>query len=312
MYFNHKLFYLAAGVSIFALTTACSDDNDNDGDNDPLKGYEQIGLITFEHSNNILAGPTSEGENLYSDYTGGAKFISGTVSFNQGRDGITFGLNTTGYFPGTPTLYNGGMFLSSFNYRSNPAEKTDDWWYSYLNQCSVYNTDSFDGSNMGAGANKSNTFAIVNGCCNSSEMATTFGLGSETKLGGFCFENNAEYTIGEIEICNTSYVYGVITKGNAFSSPLSTTKGWFKAYAYGYDASGKMTNGGRPVEYTICNYSQNGPVQAIEDDWEDWDLSALGAVNRVVFNFEGSDASEWGLNTPAYLAIDNIKIYTKR
>ncbi len=73
-----------------------------------------------------------------------------------------------------------------------------------------------------------------------------------------------------------------------------------------------MTNGGRPVEYTICNYSQNGPVQAIEDDWEDWDLSALGAVNRVVFNFEGSDASEWGLNTPAYLAIDNIKIYTKR
>jgi len=47
-----------------------------------------------------------------------------------------------------------------------------------------------------------------------------------------------------------------------------------------------------------------------DNDWEDWNLKALGNVNRVVFNFEGSDAGEYGLNTPGYLALDNIEIYT--
>ena len=34
----------------------------------------------------------------------------------------------------------------------------------------------------------------------------------------------------------------------------------------------------------------------------------MGRVNKVVFNFEGSDTGQWGLNTPAYLALDNITI----
>lgn len=309
---NKRINILAVGSIVMGLFAGCSSDSKGDDEKDLYKGYKEIGEITFERSNVVLAGPTSAGENLYSDYTGGSKFTEGIISFNQGKDAIKFGLNTTGYFPGTPTLYNGGMFLSMYNYRSNPDGKTGDWWYSYENQCSVYNEDSFDGSNLGAGADKSNTFAIVNGCCNRSEVSSVFGSGSEGKLGGFSFENGAEYLVGEIEICNTSYVYGTIILGNSFSSPLTSTHGWYKVLAYGYDASGRITNNGQPVEYTICNYTGQSNAKNIEDDWEDWDLSALGLVNRVVFNFEGSDSGEWGLNTPAYLAIDNIKIYAPK
>lgn len=290
------------------LFTSCSDDDDNDGP----KGMVKVGEITFENTNIILAGPDSYGANLYADYTGGQKFTAGSIAFNKGANALTFGINSHGdYFEGTTTLFNGGMFLSQFNLRSNPEGKTGDWWYSYENQCSVYNTESVDGANEGAGDDHSNTFAVINGKCNSAEMSTTYGRGKEVNLAGFSFDNNAEFVIGDVEVCNTSYVYGVIKNGNDFSQALEGAKGWFKVLAYGYDAAGKMT-AGSPVEYYICNYSDNAPRKAIDNDWEDWNLSKLGAVNRVVFNFEGSDSGEWGLNTPAYVAMDNIEIYAPR
>ena len=42
--------------------------------------------------------------------------------------------------------------------------------------------------------------------------------------------------------------------------------------------------------------------------WRSWDLSALGKVNKIKIDFEGSDTGDWGLNTPAYLCIDNVKV----
>lgn len=85
--------------------------------------------------------------------------------------------------------------------------------------------------------------------------------------------------------------------------------GWFKVLAYGYDATGHMTTGS-PVEFYLCDYRAGSKTKNLDNDWEDWNLKALGNVNRVVFNFEGSDAGEYGLNTPGYLALDNIEIYT--
>ena len=39
------------------------------------------------------------------------------------------------------------------------------------------------------------------------------------------------------------------------------------------------------------------------------DLSGLGdSVCTVAINFEGSDSSTYGLNTPAYVAIDDIDV----
>ena len=45
--------------------------------------------------------------------------------------------NTVG---GSTEYSSGGIALSNWNIRSNQSGNTGDWWYSYLNQCSVYNT----------------------------------------------------------------------------------------------------------------------------------------------------------------------------
>lgn len=39
--------------------------------------------------------------------------------------------------------------------------------------------------------------------------------------------------------------------------------------------------------------------------WSYWPINAEG-VKTVKFNFTGSDTGDYGLNTPAYLCIDDI------
>jgi hypothetical protein len=113
-------------------------------------------------------------------------------------------------------------------------------------------------------------------------------------------------------ICCSSYTYGVIINGNSWSSnpnskavSLVTTKGWFKVIATGYKQDGTTVT----AEKYLCDYrdSANPKVPAISS-WTQWRLNFEDVV-KVEFNFEGSDVGIYGLNTPAYLCIDNITIH---
>ncbi|MEG0038449.1 MAG: DUF4465 domain-containing protein [Bacteroides sp.] len=261
-------------------------------------------VIDFENDPSILlAGPTSYGENLYAAYSD-AKFTSWTSTLPRGKT-CTFGLNSIN---GAFNFYNGGIAISNWNIMSNPAGKTGDWWYSYLNQCSVYNTASVDAANQGAGHGNSNNFGIMYGYSddfNASYMANA----------QFYFSPGTQYIIQKMHICNSSYTYGVMKYGNQFGASgsavsLEEAKGYFKVLAYGFDANGNATNGGRPVEKYLADYRiGTTPIIAISTQWIEWDLSALGAVNKVKFNFVGSDSGAYGLNTPAYLCIDDIYLH---
>jgi hypothetical protein len=45
----------------------------------------------------------------------------------------------------------------------------------------------------------------------------------------------------------------------------------------------------------------------ITNIWNLIDLEFLGVVKKIAFSFESSDTSEWGINTPTYACIDNIR-----
>jgi len=281
---------LAASI----MFVSCSDD-------EPEAPSVYRRVIDFENTGLTLAGPTSYGANLYNNYDG-TKFVSGSIEVEEGVR-MEFGVNYSEYEEAYDFTA-GGMVLSQWNYRSNPEGQTGDWWYSYNNQCSVYNTGSADGANKGAGAGGSNTFAVINGY---EDLAWAMFKGAPS----FNMTANAEYLVESIEICPSSYLYGIITEGNAFGNDpgktLAEAKGWFKILAYGYDAQGNPTNGGNPVEKYICDY-RTGANIAIASTWQTWDLTALGRVNKVKFSFEGSDTGAYGLNTPAYMCIDNITL----
>lgn len=272
-----------SAIAVAAIMTSCSDD-------EPV--YRRV--ISFENARGVVAGPSSYGENLYDGYSG-VQFTQGSEEVENGVN-LEFGINPNG---GTYNYWNGGIVLSEWNYRSDIEGSTEGWWYTYSNQCSVYNTLSTDGANEGAGAGNSNRFAVING----------YSDANNDNSASFNFSASKEYLVESIEICPTSYVYGTITKGNSFGNnpglSLREVTGWFKVTATGYTAAGVKTG---TVEKYICDYRNPQNEIDIATTWQTWDLSALGRVNKVVFNFEGSDSGQWGLNTPAYLAIDDITL----
>ncbi|WP_252755788.1 DUF4465 domain-containing protein, partial [Phocaeicola vulgatus] len=93
---------------------------------------------------------------------------------------------------------------------------------------------------------------------------------------------------------------------------LSAQKGWFKVVFVALDATGKPT--GKEVEYYLANFdsskdAESGLANQIRTGWSQVDLSGLGdSVCTVAINFKGSDSSAYGLNTPAYVAIDDIDV----
>ncbi|MCF0196844.1 MAG: DUF4465 domain-containing protein [Bacteroidaceae bacterium] len=65
---------------------------------------------------------------------------------------------------------------------------------------------------------------------------------------------------------------------------------------------------------THADYSTKSQTVTLAEDeklvetWQTIDLSALGEVKKIDFVFTGTDNSDWGLNTPAYFAFDNVVV----
>lgn len=284
--------YCAMFLALGACFSSCSDD---DSDN------RSFVTVTFENTGGILAGPTSYGANLYYGYEG-TQYSGAEVPVTDDVK-LQFGLNVSSW-TGQKDFYGGGLILSNWNCRSNSVGKENtNWWYSYENQCSVYNTKSPDGANSGAGANDSNTFAIA------------FGYDAPESSNGaakLTFTGKAEFPLVSIQVCNTSYAFGTMLYGNPFGNTpdkdLLEAKGWFKVQFYGYDSNGNPTNGGRPVELYLADGRTDKSF--ILDSWTICDLTPLGKVNSVKINFDGSDKGQYGINTPTYVALDDLVIET--
>lgn len=252
--------------------------------------------ITFEDfSASMMSGPTSAGENLYS-YNTQYPHVK-TISDNNPETG--FFASTFNNVGGQQEYYSGGIALSKWNYRSNLEGNTGDWWYSYQNQCSVYNENSNDGTNEKAGNNGSNNFGVVYGYVDDYNQAWM-------KKPSFSF--NKPKKLISLWICNTSYTYGVIINGNTFgntgvATPLSDINGYFQVVLECYDQEDNLLN-----TYTkiLADYRGNQSVNPATT-WTEWTINQPN-VKTVKFNFKGSDTGAYGLNTPAYICIDDIKV----
>lgn len=310
-----KFMTLATATVAAIVFTGCSSDDEfltsNGGEKAPQTraGLNPDGsyTITFDDfPNSMMAGPTSYGANYY----GGIGSYSQVTSISDKV--FTSTVNT---ISGSTAFWNGGIALSKWNYRSNPATPTGitvprdtvpaDWWYSYNNQMSVYNTASTDGTNVNAGHSGSN-FGVVYGykdSYNSKWMdKPTFSLNKISNLVG-------------LWICNSAYTYGVIMNGNTFGNTGSATIlanqikdgkhiGYFEVELECYDQRGTLLN---TYTKTLADY-RNGLHEDPVTQWAYWPIGEKN-VKTVKFNFKGSDTGDYGLNTPAYLCIDDIVIY---
>lgn len=78
---------------------------------------------------------------------------------------------------------------------------------------------------------------------------------------------------------------------------------WLTIIAYGYDASGNITDSSS----LYLADKRNGANINVKD-WEWLDLSNLGECSKVIFKLETNDNSGYGMNPPAYFCLDNFVI----
>lgn len=107
---------------------------------------------------------------------------------------------------------------------------------------------------------------------------------------------------------NTSY-YSMLS-GDAFAKKFGGDNGsdpdWFMLTITGKDATGDVTG---TVEFYLADFRfKDNTSDYILKTWEFVDLTSLGVVKSLAFSLSSSDVSVFGMNTPAYFAMDTIII----
>ncbi|MCK7555775.1 DUF4465 domain-containing protein [Chitinophaga sedimenti] len=243
---------LVVAITFLVAATACTKQGDvlpaklnsEDGKSSVNKLLSSY-TIDFEGiSSTYMAGNTSYGDNCYSTW-GGTQI----APYVHTPTNLRFAIKGAG--GSSPVeFWDGGFVVSDWNYKANIPGTSGDWWYSYLNQCSVYSGTS--GAKNG-GADGSSNFAVM------------FGYVDDYNY-TYATRPTLDFTSGSGEIsgmkvCLSSYTYGVIMNGNSFGSigsgtPLSAVQGgngFLTLQAYGFNGS-TPTNGGLPVEIDLARY----------------------------------------------------------
>jgi len=71
----------------------------------------------------------------------------------------------------------------------------------------------------------------------------------------------------------------------------------------GLDAEGEVVG---MVDHYLGDFrTEDAP--GIQDDWQQVSLSSLGTVSAIDITFDSSDVSSFGINTPAYVAVDAFR-----
>lgn len=251
-----------------------------------LTEYKSVTVGFEDVAAKYLAGPTSYGGNLYSAYTGeGGQF----TGYLDEASGLYFGINRVENpsYGGEYEFWNGGFAISQWNDMATAG---------YLNQCSVYFKDGTTGK---GGHDGSATFAVANGYCDAEPTAY-----SSDKRPVLYFEDGeTERVIDHCYISNATYTYLSMAQGDNMAKKFTyEDKDYFVVTATGFDRDGSETG---TVQICLADF-RTADSGGIVTGWQKFDLSSLGAVNRIVFNCQSSDVGAYGMNTPAYFCVDDI------
>ena len=225
--------------------------------------------------------------NKWSDLVDDAQY-GGTLTYNNYSTATYYWYdenNTELEHSFTTPYWGGGHAISNFvinNYETLPSGYSG--WYELQFATPI------------GGHNNSSNFCIHNG------YADFFNIQQyDGKLAWFSFKNGKEQVVDHMYVTNTCYVLNSLTYGDGFNSPASNNT-WVKIVAYGYNAKEEEVG---TTEFYLCNTGRQ-----IVTDWQKWDLSSLGKVNKIVFNFAASDdqIGSYGLNCPAYFAYDDVAV----
>lgn len=224
-------------------------------------------------------------------------FISaGTVDFED--VGATLPPNS--YWNGAPHngqntfTSNGFVFHNSYTSAWDTwdgfaySNKTDTTTRGYLNQYSAI---------TGSGADHSATYAVsfVNLWGNLPRIDVPDGV-----------------SLVSAQVTNTTYAYYSMLEGDQFAKKFGGVSGsdpdWFKLTIFGKDLAGQLLGW---IEFYLADFRFDDNFQDyIVNTWQTIDLTSISNARILEFSLDSSDVGPWGMNTPAYFALDNLVFQT--
>ncbi|MBW2347456.1 MAG: DUF4465 domain-containing protein [Deltaproteobacteria bacterium] len=195
---------------------------------------------------------------------------------------------------GSGGFSSGGVVYA--NYYDNTWGPYWEGW-AYSNRKDIY-TEGPDGQYTAMGVNRDNIYGVGYQGWTLGSPKATFGGGSTSAepLGAY--------------FTNVAYTYWSMTDGDAFAKKFGGEDGtdpdWFMLTVQGLDAAGNPMEGSA-VDFYLADFrSENDYEDYIVSSWTWVDLSALGEVYGLEFELSSSDTGDWGMNTPAYFAMDDL------
>ncbi|QDV27908.1 DUF4465 domain-containing protein [Aureliella helgolandensis] len=226
---------------------------------------------------------------------------SGTSGIENGQPGGQFYNGDSGNGNNSNGWSSGGLYFSNSFDRSEfngiTYESWTGWAYSNVqNNLTPGFTNqyaSFPGSGAGGSSNYAIAFAFP---------------------GDITYMNiDAGMEIAGLDISNTTYSYLALRDGVYGSKPFGGNTGndpdLFTVTLSGYDAAGATGNQIGSVDFNLADFrAANNSLDYIVDAWTTLDLSALASARSIALSFTSTDAGQFGINTPTYVAIDNIRL----
>ena len=114
------------------------------------------------------------------------------------------------------------------------------------------------------------------------------------------------------QVTNTTYGALSMQTGDSFAKSFGGLTGddpdFFELTIYGSQGESALDES---VSVMLADYrSEDNSEDYILTEWTAVDLSPLAAADRIYFNLNSSDIGMFGMNTPAYFAIDEIELAT--
>lgn len=248
-----------------------------------------------------------------------------------------------GYEPGWS--FGGGYTISNISAEntSNPRTVTNSGGMTEANPGYVYGVGNEYSAVAGTTNYPAADYGLTVGASSGSSYAVLFGSSTQSTFSSaMTFENPV--SLKSLDFTNTASVLAVETFGNEFAQQASSDN-WAAAILQGWDAEGNqvgqkvlmlhdylvgesivtdwttvnlenLTAKVYDAAYYGVNESDADYQQMVEDVQNGIfsangipylaDLGSFSDISSLTFTFNGSDAGNWGVNFPTYLALDNL------
>lgn len=228
----------------------------------------------------LIDDPQYGGPLLYGD--GGYGIYDEEDAYTWYDANNTFLKSTINYDWGSWCYWSGGCAVSNYFTEVTAGD--------YNTQLGI----PYTAANGKHGHEGSNNFAV---CFGNDGSDNEYGTDARPIL---TFGDGQSRVIDHAYITGTSYFINSILNGSSFST-AATENTWVNIIAQGYNENEEL------VGTVTIPYVVNGVPLT---EWTKVDLSALGEIHMLKFDFEVSDDQQgaYGINCPCYFAIDDIAV----